>query len=65
MSHLDAPIATVIKGDRVVNRITGEAGVVRYTQRPNPPWHYSGVPFVDADDPEESGYWHFYDLEPK
>lgn len=47
----------------MVNRLVDSRGVVDFLQLPNPPWHNGGVPFVVADDPAYSGYWHFYDLE--
>ena len=49
-------------GDTIKDRLTGEIGVVQFTQAPNPPWHNGGVPFVRVEhDVKASGYWHYYD----
>lgn len=51
------PVST---GDRIRNRLTGEVGTVEFTQAPNPPWHYGGVPYVSF-----KGFWHYYDVIPR
>jgi hypothetical protein len=59
--HESPPPVPVRPGDTIMNRLTGQVGIVDSVQEPNPPWHNGGTPFVKVGE-KPDGYWHFYDV---